>query len=396
MLQMQCLNLAPKFNPLQSPGCSRKFASPILTQRHKSSIKCSSQSSFSFPNQNKITHSNNKPPCKPLVPLALQDGHALQQSEDDNKPAAAPSFLEVVKRKLNAISHVTRYYAQINIIVSVTSVCFLPVQSLSQVTPAFLMGVLKAVVAQIFMNISLCSLNQICDVEIDKINKPYLPLASGELSMGTGIAICAGSALLSLALAFMSGSPAVLCAVIAWGLTGAAYSVPLPFLRWKSHTFMAPFTLVILMGLILQIPYFIHSQTYLLGKPFEVTGPFVFATAIMSIYAFVNGLLKDLPDVEGDKAFGMQTLCVLLGKEKVLPLCVNMMLLGYGGAVVAGATSTLMISKLVTIIGHIILALMMWLRSRKVDLDNFDSQFGFYMFLWQLNYVEYILIHFLR
>ncbi|KAH9685642.1 putative homogentisate phytyltransferase 1 [Citrus sinensis] len=336
-------------------GCSRKFASPIVTQRHKSSIKCSSQSSFSFPNQNKISHNNNKPPCKPLVPLALQDGHALQQSEDDNKPAAAPSFLEVVKRKLNAISHVTRYYAQINI----------------------------AVVAQIFMNISLCSLNQICDVEIDKINKPYLPLASGELSMGTGIAICAGSALLSLALAFLSGSPAVLCAVIAWGLTGAAYSVPLPFLRWKSHTFMAPFTLVILMGLILQIPYFIHSQTYLLGKPFEVTGPFVFATAIMSIYAFVNGLLKDLPDVEGDKAFGMQTLCVLLGKEKVLPLCVNMMLLGFGGAVVAGATSTLMISKLVTIIGHIILALMMWLRSRKVDLDNFDSQFGFYMFLWQ-------------
>ncbi|KAH9685640.1 putative homogentisate phytyltransferase 1 [Citrus sinensis] len=340
-------------------GCSRKFASPIVTQRHKSSIKCSSQSSFSFPNQNKISHNNNKPPCKPLVPLALQDGHALQQSEDDNKPAAAPSFLEVVKRKLNAISHVTRYYAQINIIVSVTSVCFLPVQSLSQVTPAFLLGVLKAVVAQIFMNISLCSLNQICDVEIDKINKPYLPLASGELSMGTGIAICAGSALLSLALAFLSGSPAVLCAVIAWGLTGAAYSVPLPFLRWKSHTFMAPFTLVILMGLILQIPYFIHSQTYLLGKPFEVTGPFVFATAIMSIYAFVNGLLK------------------------VLPLCVNMMLLGFGGAVVAGATSTLMISKLVTIIGHIILALMMWLRSRKVDLDNFDSQFGFYMFLWQ-------------
>lgn len=152
---MQCLNLAPKFNPLQSPGkwslatcfpyiyiyiifffnisvfiltsisgCSRKFASPLVTQRHKSSIKCSSQSSFSFPNQNKITHNNGKPPYKPLVPLALQDGHALQQSEDDNKPAAAPSFLEVVKRKLNAISHVTRYYAQINIVRHIASFNF--------------------------------------------------------------------------------------------------------------------------------------------------------------------------------------------------------------------------------------------------------------------------------
>ncbi|KDO53484.1 hypothetical protein CISIN_1g0463362mg, partial [Citrus sinensis] len=111
---------------------------------------------------------------------------------------------------------------------------------------------------------------------------------------------------------------------------------------------MAPFTLVILMGLLLQIPFFIHSQTYVLGRPFIMTRSFIFTTAIMSIFAFVNGLLKDLPDVEGDKAFGMQTLCVLLGKEKVLPLCVNLMLIGYGGAIIAGSSSSSIISKLVT------------------------------------------------
>ncbi|KDO41537.1 hypothetical protein CISIN_1g033565mg [Citrus sinensis] len=116
----------------------------------------------------------------------------------------------------------------------------------------------------------------------------------------------------------------------------------------------------------------------------------------MSVFAFVNGLLKDLPDVEGDKKFGMKTLCVLLGKEKVLPLCVNMMLVAYGGAMISGASSSFMINKIVSIIGHGILALILWLQSKKVDLDNFESTFGFYMLIWKLNYVEYILIHFLR
>lgn len=32
------------------------------------------------------------------------------------------------------------------------------------------------------MNVSIVGLNQLYDVEIDKINKPYLPLASGEMT----------------------------------------------------------------------------------------------------------------------------------------------------------------------------------------------------------------------
>lgn len=59
-----------------------------------------------------------KPLNKNRVPLALQDGYALQSENDNPAPAqpAAPSFLEVYKKKLNAISHLTRYYAQINIV----------------------------------------------------------------------------------------------------------------------------------------------------------------------------------------------------------------------------------------------------------------------------------------
>ncbi|KAH9685594.1 putative homogentisate phytyltransferase 1 [Citrus sinensis] len=414
MLQMQCLNFSPKFNPLQQPGCFKTIAWP-LTQRHSavpntspsnksSSIKCSSQRSFHIPNQNKIALNNEgiisnrnhqKPLNKQLVPLALQDGYALQ-SEDDNTAPAASSFLEFFKKKLIAINHLVRSYTWVNIVFGIVSVSLLPLQSLADLTPRFFIEILKVIVPTLLMNTFLTALNQICDVEIDKINKPYLPLASGDLSMGTAIAICIGSAILSYDLAIMSGSPPLLLIQILCFLCGCAYSLPLPFLRWKSKTFMAPLTLVILMGFTLQLPFCMHMQQFVLGRPFVLTRPLISTVAIMSVFAFVNGLLKDLPDVEGDKKFGMKTLCVLLGKEKVLPLCVNMMLVAYGGAMISGASSSFMINKIVSIIGHGILALILWLQSKKVDLDNFESTFGFYMLIWKLNYVEYILIHFLR
>ncbi|KAH9751442.1 homogentisate phytyltransferase 1 [Citrus sinensis] len=308
---MQCLDFSPKFNPLQKPGCCKTIAPP-LTQRHGAvantslsnkspSIKCSSQRSFHLPNQNKIALNNEgiinnrnhqKPLNKQLVPLALQDGYALQ-SEDANTAAAAPSFLEVFKKKLIAINHLVRTYTWVNIVFANVSVSLLPVQSLADLTPRFFIEILKVIVPTLLMNTFLTALNQICDVEIDKINKPYLPLASGDLSMGTAMAICIGSAILSFTLGIMSGSPPLLSIQILGFLSGCAYSLP------------------------------------------------------------------------------------------VLPLCVNMMLVGYGCALVAGASSSFMINKLVTIIGHSILALILWIQSEKVDLDNFESTFGFYMLIWK-------------
>ncbi|KAH9751434.1 homogentisate phytyltransferase 1 [Citrus sinensis] len=384
MLQLQRLNFSPKFNPLQKPGCLKTVASP-LTQRHGAisntspsnkspSIKCSSQRSFHLPNQNKIALNNEgiisnrdrqKPLNKQLVPLALQDGNALQ-SEDDNTAAAAPSFFEVFKKKLIAINHLVRSYTWVNIVFGIVSVSLLPVQSLADLTPRFFIEISKVIVPTLLMNTFLTALNQICDVEIDKINKPYLPLASGDLSMGTVIAICIGSAILSYTLAIMSGSPPLLLNQILFFLCGCAYSLPLPFLRWKSHTFMAPLCLVITMGLT-GLPFYMHTQfnfdsyiqQYVLGRPFVITRPLILMGAIMSIFAFVNGLLK------------------------VFPLCVNTMLVGYGCALIAGASSSFMINKLVTIIGHSILALILWIQSKKVDLDNFESTFGFYMLIWK-------------
>lgn len=90
---------------------------------------------------------------------------------------------------VDAFYRFSRPHTVIGTIMSIISVSLLCVESSSDISPVFLTGLLQAVVAALFMNIYIVGLNQVFDIEIDKVNKPNLPLASGEYSLRTGVAI---------------------------------------------------------------------------------------------------------------------------------------------------------------------------------------------------------------
>ena len=52
----------------------------------------------------------------------------------------------------------------------------------SEAGPAY--DLLATLVAGLTVNIAIVGVNQITDVEIDRINKPWLPIAAGDLSLG--------------------------------------------------------------------------------------------------------------------------------------------------------------------------------------------------------------------
>ena len=89
------------------------------------------------------------------------------------------------------------------------------------------------------MNICIVGMNQIFDVDIDKVNKPYLPLASGEWSLNTGISVAVSTGLVAVLLGLYIGSAPLLATLIGSLLLGIAYSVDLPFLRWKRYPVLA-------------------------------------------------------------------------------------------------------------------------------------------------------------
>ncbi|KDO46795.1 hypothetical protein CISIN_1g029089mg [Citrus sinensis] len=189
--------------------------------------------------------------------------------------------------------------------------------------------------------------------------------------------------MMGVAMGMMLRSPPLVICFIIWWIVGAAYSLDLPLLRWKGSPLMAAVTIIILNGLLLQFPYFVHFQKYVLGRPVVFPKQLLFAAAIMPIFNAAIAFSKDLPDVEGDKEFGLRTLPIILGRERVFSIAVNMLLTAYGAGVVAGATSPFLPCKIVAIIGHSALAALLWRKAQTVDLTDPPSMQSFYMFIFK-------------
>ncbi|KAH9651878.1 homogentisate phytyltransferase 1 [Citrus sinensis] len=322
MLQMLAFSsFSPKYHPyVQHSRCVKTYQPPVThihgvlnrNQGKKYAIKCSENS---FYPTNRITERNDVV-CKPfnnndrVTAVTLQDGYASKSEDEDGSPK------NVFLKNLNALYRFMYPYACFGVLMATTSNSLLPVEKLADLTPTFFIGLLKPLVPLVLMHIYGVAVNQVADVEIDKVNKPYMPLASGEFSMETGIAITWISALMSLASAIMLQSPPLVLGVIAWLFISTAYS----------------------------------AQKYLLGRPMEITKPLMFASAFMTCLSVAIAFVKDLHDVEGDREHGIQTLSVMLGKEKVFWLSVYMLSTAYGAAVLVGASSSFLLSKLVTVI----------------------------------------------
>ena len=134
---------------------------------------------------------------------------------------------------------------------------------------------------------------QLYDVEIDKTNKPYLPLAAGDFSMTTGVVIVVLTGAASLFIAWASGSMALLATVSGSLLLGLVYSCDLPLLRWKRSPVLAAACILAVRALLVQIGFFLHMKRALVpGAGLVLARPIVFATAFMLLFSVVIAMFK--------------------------------------------------------------------------------------------------------
>ncbi|CAI9106234.1 OLC1v1005344C2 [Oldenlandia corymbosa var. corymbosa] len=305
------------------------------------------------------------------------------------------SLMETFQMKFVAFCEFARLYSFVGRGLSIVSSSFLGIEKLSDISLLFLSGVLKAIVATFFVQLYINSINQLEDIEIDKINKPYLPLASGEYSIETVRIITASSALMSFWLAWMVGSWPLFSAILVIFVFGTIYSINLPFLRWKRSAFLAALC-VFAMGVPTELAFYLHTQTFVFGRPAYFPKRVIFTLAFMSIFTVVAAIFKDIPDVDGDKIHGVRSFAVQFGKEKVFSICFVLFQIIYVVAILVGLTSSQKWSKFITVASHICLALIHWSRAKSVDLGNKTSVTSFYMFIWKLLYAESFLVPLIR
>lgn len=183
-----------------------------------------------------------------------------------------------------------------------------PAIALATVLPV-LWGALMAAV----LNSASNAINQIYDLDIDRVNKPRRPLPAGSLSMGDAWRFTVLCFVLAWALAFLASPPGLeshrecfwivlFTSVLVW-----AYSAP-P-LRTKRHGVWANVTIAIPRGLLLKVAGWSTVKTVLDVEPW-------FIGTIFGLFVLGASTTKDFADIEGDRAGGCQTLPILYGVKK--------------------------------------------------------------------------------
>ena len=236
-------------------------------------------------------------------------------------------------------------------------------------------------------NIYIVGLNQLCDVEIDRINKPDLPLAAKEFTILQGKLIVGITGVLALLIAGLSG--VWLFTTVAVSLIiGTAYS--LPPVRLKQFPFWAAFCILTVRGVIVNIGLFLHYGNKLDGK--EALNPYVWTlTLFILLFTVAIAIFKDVPDLEGDKQFNINTFTLVIGKPAVFNLSRWVITVCYFGMMVAGLFWLTSLNVSFFIASHVVLLGLLWWRSRDVDLSEKTAIADFYQFIWKLFFLEYLL-----
>ncbi|KAH7433366.1 hypothetical protein KP509_07G065500 [Ceratopteris richardii] len=281
-------------------------------------------------------------------------------------------------------------------ILGVISVSFAAIQSHHDISLRFFVGLVQALVPAVLINIYVVGINQVIDVEIDKVNKPYLPLASGEFSLNTGISLSILCATLSFCLGGLVGSKPLMCALFLAYLIGTCYSLELPLLRWKRWGVSAAISILFVRAIVLQVCIFLHMQSSVFGRIASLNKPVTFLISIMCIFSSIVAVFKDIPDLEGDKVHGINSYAVRLGPRPVFWFCIYVLTAAYVITIFVGLSSKFTWTRICAVFGHCIVVSLLWHYANKVDIKDKSSITDFYMFIWKLLYTEFFLAQFIR
>ncbi len=257
----------------------------------------------------------------------------------------------------------------------------------AEFSPSDLACLLWAWLACLAGNVYIVGLNQLEDVAIDQINKPHLPLASGEFSRSQGITIVAVTGILALAIAVWQGQW-LLATVASSLLIGTAYS--LPPIRLKRFPVWAALCIFGVRGVIVNLGLFLHFQNHFSSS--SGIPPHVWAlTAFVVVFSFAIAIFKDIPDIEGDRQYQITTLTITLGAQRVFNLALWVLTVCYLGMVIAALVGLPAVQTEGLIASQLGLLGLLWWRSRGVDLSDKTAIASFYQFIWKLFFLEYLI-----
>lgn len=235
-------------------------------------------------------------------------------------------------------------------------------------------------------NIYITGLNQWSDVEVDVINKPWLPIPAGRLSrkQALNVVIVCGVIALAATLPFHPGFTGLIFLIMA---IGTAYS--LPPLKFKRSHILAAAAITLVRGLLVNVGFYLHFSYELSGGTGQAAD---IIPLIVFVAAFSLGIawFKDIPDTAGDAEYQFGTLAVKAGRRRAFLAGVLVVSAAYV-CVIAAALTGYLPGKLYFAGTHLIALLLFWWQARALQVSDDKQVKRFYLFFWGLFFVEYII-----
>lgn len=190
---MQCpTQHCGKQQPLASPSWRFQSRSPVQFSSVVPVHQCAQRSHVQQESSTQHRALLLQPAAQPQGSWTRKRLHSCRHvcaaaAGDSSQPVATswPAQLEQLATAFDVFYRFTRPHTMLGTFVSIVSVSIMAMQSFTW-TAAAVNGLLQALVPALLMNVAIVGINQLYDVDIDKVNKPYLPLASGELTMQQG------------------------------------------------------------------------------------------------------------------------------------------------------------------------------------------------------------------
>jgi homogentisate phytyltransferase/homogentisate geranylgeranyltransferase len=270
-------------------------------------------------------------------------------------------------------------------------------------------SMLYAMVPALLMNLYITGLNQITDVEIDKINKPDLPIAAGLLTPRDAKITVVIALIASLVLGMANpllGTQGLNVALWGSAILGTLYSME-PF-RLKRFPFLAAFCIVVVRGSIINAGFFAHAKAAAFGQPAAtVLGCLMndpkclLSSLFFAVFGVVIALMKDVPDVLGDRTLNIRTLSVRIGQTRVFT-AMRYLLTGTfwacGAAflqrAVTAQSARVAAARTVVGLASVLFGWSVRKESASVDPMNSEQVYKYYMHLWKLFYLSYLVLPF--
>jgi 4-hydroxybenzoate polyprenyltransferase len=180
------------------------------------------------------------------------------------------------------------------------------------VTSSLVMPIVYGALMAATLNAANNAVNQIYDLDIDRVNKPGRPLPSGTLTMREAWTFTIVTCATAWALAWLARPLAVEhheCFWIVVFTTMLCWIYSAPPLWTKRRGLWANITIAIPRGVLLKVAGWSTVKTIVGAEPWYIG-------AIFGLFLLGAASTKDFADIEGDRAGGCRTLPIAYGVKK--------------------------------------------------------------------------------